>query len=452
MSMTHHPAVLLISHGFPPASIAGTEQHVRALVNALRERFDFRVLTRDARGRSEEREEVVVRLPLGPKAGSVDELVDPHDAAFEAAALRLAGEFDPGLVHVHHWLHMSNSLAEVFAAQGLPVVVTLHDYYPICARVDLLRYGRVLCPGPEGGRACADCLPAPGAAFAGETLTHRAWRVIRSRIGAGGAARRWVLARAEQVFRARLEHMRGELERAQMVICPSVALKREITCVWPELEARLSVILHGVETAWGALVRWRASQRVRFTYLGTLTPHKGIEVLLAAFSMVGRRRAELTLWGAWASQDPEFRRRVEAAAAASGARLRGPYERADLAAILGETDVVVLPSTCKETASLVLREAFVGGAPVIASEVGALPEAVEIGRNGLLVRPGDAADLADKMNEIANNPGLLAHLRANVRPPKSIAEYAAEISEIYERLAGRRAADAPPCQGEVGPD
>jgi glycosyltransferase involved in cell wall biosynthesis len=247
-----------------------------------------------------------------------------------------------------------------------------------------------------------------------------------------------VPARAEQVFRERLEHMRGELERAQMVICPSVALKREMTAVWPELEARLSVIPHGIETAWGAMVKWQGSERVRFAYLGALTPHKGIEVLLEAFSRVDRRRAELTLWGAWASQDPEFRRRVEAVAAASGARLRGRYERAHLPAILGETDVVVLASTCKETASLVVREAFVGGAPVIASDLGALPEAVEDGANGLLVRPGDPDDLAQKMNEIANDPGLLAHLRANVRPPKSIAVYAAEISEIYERL-GRRA-------------
>jgi len=439
VSAEQRPSVLVVSHGFPPNSIGGTEQHVAGLVKALADRYDFRVLTPDAKGPTTEREGDVVRLPPGPKAGSVDELVDAHDAEFEAAVRRQVEEFRPDLVHVHHWLRTSNSLVRLLADCGLRVVVTLHDHYVICARHDLLRGDRAACDGPDGGRACAVCLPPPGAAFAGESLAHRVGRVLGTRLGARAAMERWVRARAEQVFRTRLDHMRGELERASAVICPSASLKREIVAVWPELEARLLVLPHGVETAWGERVRRTPSERVRFAFVSIMAPHKGIEVLLEAFRRLEPGTALLALHGAWASPDPAFRDGVQRAAAETGATLHGRYEQADLPAIYSTVDVAVAPSTCKEAASLAVREAFVGGVPVIASDLGALPEVIEDRGNGLLVRPGDSDDLADKMRALSADPGLLSRLRANVRPPRSIAQYADEMAAVYHRVGRGRA-------------
>jgi len=438
------PSVLLISHGFPPNSIAGTEQHARAITSALGDRYRFRVLCRDARGSEEERAGMLVRLPLGAKAGSVDELVDARDPVFEAAILREVEDLRPDLAHVHHWLHLSHSIVGLLAARGIPVVVTLHDYYAICARADLVRPDGTMCAGPEGGRRCADCFPPPGAVFAGESLAHRAKRVLSARLGRGGAMRYWLLSRAESVFRARLDHMHQELERAAALICPSAALKREIASVWPDLDSRLSVLPHGIDTTWSTQVSRGPSERLRFAFVGSLTPHKGIELLLEAFRRVGQEAAELTLYGAWASPDPAFRERVTRIAAETGANLRGRYEAGDLPAIYSEVDVAVMPSTWKETAGLSVLEAFAAGVPVIASNLGGLPEAVADGKDGLLFRAGDVADLAQKMQELTRNQKLLAHLRANVRLPKSIAQYAAEIAGIYDSARARVHTDRAP--------
>jgi glycosyltransferase involved in cell wall biosynthesis len=57
-------------------------------------------------------------------------------------------------------------------------------------------------------------------------------------------------------------------------------------------------------------------------------------------------------------------------------------------------DVVVVPSIWPETYSIVIREAFACGIPVIASRLGALPEGIRDGENGLLFEPGSTVGLA----------------------------------------------------------
>jgi glycosyltransferase involved in cell wall biosynthesis len=436
MAMSSRPSVLVITHGFPPNSIAGTEQHVRGLVETLSDRYDFHVLSRDAAGAHEGQDGIVLRVPPGAAVGSVDELVEPHDAAFERVLLRQLDDFQPDLVHIHHWIHLSNSLVELCAGRAIPVVITLHDHYPICPRTDLLRRGDIACSGPEGGQACADCLEPPGAVFQGESFTHRCARVILSRRGRQEVVDRWARSRAAEIFRTRLDHMRSELELAFALICPSAALKRELTSVWPELEPRLSVLRHGIAADWAQAVKRAPSDQVRFAFVGSLAPHKGVEVLLEAFRGVDAGAAALALFGAWVCPDPSYEQRIARAAAAVNATIHGRYEPPDLPAIYSQVDVAVVPSICKESASLAVLEALAGGAPVIASDLGALPEVVAHGTNGLLFRAGDAADLAEKMSALVRDPALLSRLRRGVQPPKSLRQYAAQIAEIYQRAVG----------------
>jgi glycosyltransferase involved in cell wall biosynthesis len=55
------------------------------------------------------------------------------------------------------------------------------------------------------------------------------------------------------------------------------------------------------------------------------------------------------------------------------------------------------------------------GLPVIASRVGGILECVEDGRSGLLVTPGDARQLADRICQLMGNPSLAARLGTSAR-------------------------------------
>ena len=79
--------------------------------------------------------------------------------------------------------------------------------------------------------------------------------------------------------------------------------------------------------------------------------------------------------------------------------------REDVAEIMAAIDVLVVPSM-QEAQTIVIPQAFATGKPVIASHVGGIPEIVQHGVNGLLVKAGDVAGLAEAMQQLSESPDL----------------------------------------------
>lgn len=77
--------------------------------------------------------------------------------------------------------------------------------------------------------------------------------------------------------------------------------------------------------------------------------------------------------------------------------------REDVPEIMAAIDVLVVPSM-QEAQTIVIPQAFATGKPVIASNVGGIPEIVRHGKNGLLFRAGDEQGLAEAMVQIAESP------------------------------------------------
>jgi glycosyltransferase involved in cell wall biosynthesis len=116
--------------------------------------------------------------------------------------------------------------------------------------------------------------------------------------------------------------------------------------------------------------------------------------------------------------------------------------------LMGEAAFLVFPSECYETFGRVAIEAFAKGTPVIASDIGAIPELVKHGRTGLLFRPGDPDDLAAKVEWFLSHPAEAARMRTEARA-EFLAKYTAErnyqaLMEIYESVTQGREAVARP--------
>jgi glycosyltransferase involved in cell wall biosynthesis len=103
---------------------------------------------------------------------------------------------------------------------------------------------------------------------------------------------------------------------------------------------------------------------------------------------------------------------------------------------------LVFPSLCYEGLPMVILEAFCCGLPVIASRLGAMAEIIEDGRTGLLFTPGDAADLAAKVEWLLAHPVALARMRREARAEFEAKYTAARnyemLMEIYERARASR--------------
>lgn len=84
--------------------------------------------------------------------------------------------------------------------------------------------------------------------------------------------------------------------------------------------------------------------------------------------------------------------------------------RNDVHDLLHETDVFVHPATWEEAFGYTVMEAMASGCPVIASEVGGIPELIVDGSSGMLCPPGDDREIARQIRRLARNPELRSDL------------------------------------------
>ncbi|MGH9452907.1 MAG: glycosyltransferase family 4 protein, partial [Terriglobia bacterium] len=82
----------------------------------------------------------------------------------------------------------------------------------------------------------------------------------------------------------------------------------------------------------------------------------------------------------------------------------------DLDRYYAAMDALVVPSICEEGLSLVVMEAFQRGIPVVASNIGGIPELIRHEVNGVLVPPGSPGDLAKALGRLQHNPDLCRKL------------------------------------------
>ncbi len=174
--------------------------------------------------------------------------------------------------------------------------------------------------------------------------------------------------------------------------------------------------------------------------------------------MLERREARLTIVG-----EGEWRSRIEEVVRKTGmgdrVRLTGRLSEGDLQEAYATCDLFVLPAVLDrkgdtEGLGVVLLEALRFGRPVVASAVGGIPDVVEEGTTGWLVRPGDEGALASAILEAADDP-VEARRRAEAGRTRSrerfgLPEIATRLIECYESAVRRRPGRGPTRGDETG--
>jgi glycosyltransferase involved in cell wall biosynthesis len=163
----------------------------------------------------------------------------------------------------------------------------------------------------------------------------------------------------------------------------------------------------------------------RLLCVGVVARHKGHDVLVRALAGLRDVPWECTVVGALDVEPTFVAQLLEAlrtAGLADRVQLTGPRTGDELAKSFQDADLLVLPST-HEAYGLVVREALARGLPVVATEVGGVPEAVGWTASGerpaLLVPGGDAAALSRALRDGLTDGDLRGRLRAAARARRS---------------------------------
>jgi glycosyltransferase involved in cell wall biosynthesis len=160
-------------------------------------------------------------------------------------------------------------------------------------------------------------------------------------------------------------------------------------------------------------------------FVGRLTPHKGVDVLLRALPASARLRVVGSTGHDRQLPERDYPRLLRHLARKRDVEFVGAIADAQLPALYRSAEVLALPSvneTCygravrvSELLGLVVLEAMACGTPVVASRLGGLPEIIQDGETGFLTPPGDVDALRSRLEQIVGDQTLARRLGARAR-------------------------------------
>ena len=391
--------VLLVTDFFPPVR-GGLEFHVDLLAAELATRgHDVHVAT--VTPNPQPSSPAVTAHVIAPLYPSFIRYVDADrpfhppvpDPKAVAQLRRLAAKIRPDVVHAHNLLGMSARVD-----RNVPQVFTAHDYGLVCQRRTLLRPDGGICGGPRL-RDCVSCGTQEGS-FARSTTMAAATMVGRRTLPADV-----VLAVSERVRAELTRFLRTPIEVVPGFIPPAPATPAPVAGL-------------------------PGSPYVM--YAGDPGAHKGVDLLLAIWGSADAPDAPLVL----ATTKP-----LQALTPDSVTALQ--LTRPQTVAAFAAAALVVVPSKWHEPFPTVAMEALAAGSPVIASDVGGLPDIVRDGVDGVLVPPADIDALRTAIAGLLADDPRRQRLGAAGRSGAS--RFAAEtvvpsVEAVYERLVRAKAA------------
>lgn len=319
----------------------------------------------------------------------------------------LLAEFRPDVVHIHHLMLIGAEFLAL-ARRLLPqaaIVMTLHDYYPICHHDGLMvrPTDRQRCNGASP-TACHGCFPEIGS----------------------------------DRFLLRERFLKTHLAAVDRFVAPSRFLRQRYV-EWGLPAGKIEIIANARPAREVVAHRATRGRRGNFGYFGNLNPWKGVLPLLQAAKLLAARGDAgftLRIHGGAPFQSEAFTTALGQAFAEAGSAVThcGPYRREDLPALMAEIDWVVMPSVWWENAPLVIQEAFQHRRPLIVSGIGGMAEMVREGIDGLHVRPGDPADLARAMRRALDEDDLWQQLVDGIAEQPALADCAARHLALFGDL------------------
>jgi glycosyltransferase involved in cell wall biosynthesis len=423
--------ILFVNPFYLPDSIGGGQLHLYYLARALRRRgHEVALFRRDADPtrpdfdlRASEHEGLAVTA-VNYTFRDCDRFERIYsnpsiDGVFAAELARI----EPDVVHVHHLTCLSTGILDVCRRAGVPVVLSLHDFWMGCPRGQRIRDDLALCETIDRA-VCATCCAKLWPGFFPDAERSRA-----------------ELARYDA-------WMRECFASASLLVSPSAFHARAFASHGVD-PARIEVVENGLPFELFQLApkrRARASgSPLRVGFIGSVIPSKGVHVLIDAVQSLPAERVELAIHGEcfpW-HLDTGYEERLRARLRGTHRiTLTGRYEHAAVPRLLAEMDALVIPGLWYEAFCLTIREGFLAGVPVVASRLGAMGEAIEDGRTGLLCQPGDPADLARALRRLLDDPMLGERLAAAPKAVVSVDAMADRFLRSYHLLTRSRGARA----------
>ena len=229
--------------------------------------------------------------------------------------------------------------------------------------------------------------------------SHTPWGLLRSyysnkeRQGVDGW---WSINRENYCFKA-----------CDAVTTPSQDLKNKLINLYNLPEEKVTVIPNIIDTNhFMPLSRMRDDQPFTILHVGRFERAKGVITLIKAFIEFAKINTECILINvgqARGSSYEECHELLKSADMIKKVKFTGFVSYEDLPKYYADADAVVVASEIYESFSYTVAQAMACSKPVIASNIGGIPETLDSGRLGLLFEPGNIDSLFEKLSYVYNS-------------------------------------------------
>ena len=319
-------------------------------------------------------------------------------------------DFAIDLVHFQHLIDHTVSLPLISRTLGIPNVYTLHDFYLVCHRFNLLDHENRYCEIAKRPKTetCNICLLEAEDRLQGSQDYRRGW--MQEVLGALDV----VISSTEgslQVLRA---------------VYPVVAAKlRSIVLTLPTPQAPLSTAL-----VTAAITPKGSDLPLKVAFLGNFSSHKGAHLFLEVARQLSDEDVEFTIFG---RVDPSLEATLKARAPIN-VKVVGSYKPGELN--LSDQEVSLHLSNWPETYCITLSEAWAAGLVPIVTDTGALGERVQDGVTGFKVPVNGTGELLHLLMELIDDRDKVRTMRLNFTPTlwTNVADHLSELVPVYEEL------------------
>lgn len=316
---------------------------------------------------------------------------------------RLLDEKKIDIAHLHMISHqISPSILPLLKDYGIATVHTNHEYKLVCPAYHLyIHHKNEICERCLGGRYY-------------NAIKHRC---LKNSLGAS------VLAAFAQYIHNYFQYYEKNVD---LFIAPSKFLANKLKEGGaPKEKVRY---LHNSLDLKGYEPNFRVGNYAIF--LGRLQPEKGIKTLIQAMALAPN--FQLLIVG-----EGEQRKELEQYVSTQGVknvRFVGYKTGKELKNLIRESAFLVLPSEWYENCPMVTLEAYALGKPVVASRIGGIPESIDEEETGLLFEPGNASELAEKIQILAGDKKRCEEMgrRGRAKIEQISAEHYDRLMQLYQ--------------------
>lgn len=287
---------------------------------------------------------------------------------------KLLDEFQPDIVHlqsVHYYL--TTSIIKEIKKRKIPIIWTQHNFAMICCNFLL-----------NNNKICEKCKPNK---FYSPILT----RCKKKSLGAS-------IVGSLQLY---YDYFVKSYYKADTIILISNFFKNKFIEFGMD-PRKMRVIPNFFEKSFNNR-NFNIIENDYILYFGRLSPEKGVEHLIHAMKFVGEKiKLKIVGDGPQSSDLQKLKTELDL----HNVIFLGEKKGEELDSLIARSYFTIIPSVCYENFPNTIVESFYFSKPVIGSDIGGIPELVQEGKTGLLFRPGNSEELAQKINYLYENPSL----------------------------------------------